>query len=429
MPINIQRPFTGADALMEGAAGSQDIINSILNNKLHPYRQQLMRAQAAEAEGKGAQSQMLANLFAMAQGLPPQGQQQMPQQGMPQDMQQGGQQNMSQGQPQDQQPSEQPQGQLTSQQQKAKDMLEHMGYWSPTAQEKADIEVNKTGKQKANERVAKQYAIEEDINDKLSSIESAISDPTYRQEIAGGWRGIGMGLPFGAGKVVQMLPDKYISQKAKNAYGTAATALGDIQSSFAARFKGAYSAKISTLVHTLKPAIGDNIAVQDGKVAALRTLNKIATDRLDKVNKYMREMGLDEVTARKLADSQMPFDKIEATVKAAALAAREQSQKQQTDEFAQRAASYREAQEKKTQQEPQKPQNVMSSISEPGVQSTGQLEEGTGEGNESSIEQGLMTVITPDGKEHQIYRDKLKAAKKKYPTLKVKKEKFNDAAI
>jgi hypothetical protein len=48
---------------------------------------------------------------------------------------------------------------------------------------------------------------------------------------------------------------------------------------------------------------------------------------------------------------------------------------------------------------------------------------------QSDIENGLITVITPDGEEHKIFRDKLEEAKRKHPGLKVKKETFNAAKI
>lgn len=52
----IPLPQTGMDALMGSAAGTQSMINSIMQNRLVPY-------QAAELQGKAAESQMMANLI------------------------------------------------------------------------------------------------------------------------------------------------------------------------------------------------------------------------------------------------------------------------------------------------------------------------------------------------------------------------------
>lgn len=49
--------------------------------------------------------------------------------------------------------------------------------------------------------------------------------------------------------------------------------------------------------------------------------------------------------------------------------------------------------------------------------------------NENDIENGLMTLVDPSGREHKIFRNNLEAAQKKYPELKVKKESFNAAKI
>lgn len=66
----IPMPQTGMDAFLQGLTTSQSMFNSIMENKLNPYKAQLMKSQAQEAQGKAQESQMWSNLFNLAGGLP-----------------------------------------------------------------------------------------------------------------------------------------------------------------------------------------------------------------------------------------------------------------------------------------------------------------------------------------------------------------------
>ena len=108
----------------------------------------------------------------------------------------------------------------------------------------------------------KEYREGQVLGDQLQLMRSAMNNPNYKKNIAGSSEGWAMSLPFGVGKVAQHL----YSKEDQEAFGNVNTAFGDIQSTFAARFKGAYSGKVDKLVKNLKPDASDTWAVQNGKV-------------------------------------------------------------------------------------------------------------------------------------------------------------------
>lgn len=65
----IPMPQTGMDAFLKGLTTSQSIFDSMMNNRLNPYRQQLMSAQAQQAQATANESKMWAELINQAGGL------------------------------------------------------------------------------------------------------------------------------------------------------------------------------------------------------------------------------------------------------------------------------------------------------------------------------------------------------------------------
>ncbi len=59
----IPMPENGIDSFNKGMAASQAMWDSMMANKMRPYQQQLLKAQSEEAQGKGAQANMIAKLL------------------------------------------------------------------------------------------------------------------------------------------------------------------------------------------------------------------------------------------------------------------------------------------------------------------------------------------------------------------------------
>lgn len=65
----IPMPQTGMDSFLKGLTTSQSIFNSMMDNRLNPYKQQLMSAQAQQAQATANESKMWAQLINQAGGL------------------------------------------------------------------------------------------------------------------------------------------------------------------------------------------------------------------------------------------------------------------------------------------------------------------------------------------------------------------------
>lgn len=316
----IPMPESPMDAFMKGATTSQSIIDSMINNKLTPYRQSLMEAQAEQARGIGAKSNLIAkflNQFVGGGQMPAEqmatGNETQGAGGAPMGAPQGGPSNPNMN------ASLLASGLLNLPTQTVEgNIVTPFGTFKvgESNKEKRLGEAQSGATKKALEDIYGTDEGDAEILDSLKGLQGAINNPRYKN-IAGTAEGYTMGLrPFGLplGTAFQ----KLFPEEDKELLGTVNTAMASINSNFAKSFKGPYKGAIDNLIQGLKPNINESIPVQQGKVNAMMTLYTIKQQRKQLIDQYVAN-GASVPQAMQFADAQVPFDKIQKQVKAAQL--------------------------------------------------------------------------------------------------------------
>lgn len=279
-----------------------DILQSIIQNRqkkreldmLEPLRS----AQAQEAMAKASQSNMYSDLVKKALGLD-----------------NAVNENQSYFNNQSQQPNQQinnstsSQSQLTNNQQKYADLAYKLGLLkqSPSEQQAMDLE---TARQKSLigskgasatetlKTISKSALGGLSVNASFDALDKMMDQPNYKN-IAGTLEGKfinsqAMGLPTGA-MLQSMFPNKFSASDA-NLAGQAEAHFGNIVTNVAERFKGPFKDMVRGVINSMKPNMGDSIAVQKGKIQTLKQLSKLADQQELLISKYVND-GMDSTQA------------------------------------------------------------------------------------------------------------------------------------
>lgn len=401
----IPLPTDPGSALLEGATSTQNIINSILNNRLNPSRQKLMQAQAQQAQGNAAQAQMIANLIQqvfggnnssnlnissnasstgsgilMPEKKPPRGFE--PLDPLSSDNENidkiiSGSMNSNANNPKTD---------------KAKSMLQALGFLKETPDEQAEREIRTAYQKEIGSTDAKSI---EDWNKILTSNSQITPVLENIQELA-------------ANPALQAMyknPEymgydlKYLKRFGTKEQQELLTSLGtNAKSIFQAmgqEFKGAFREFELNLFNKAAPdETNDTLPQIISKTNTMMALRDLATKRLSLANNIVRSSSgaISPANALLIADKRIDGKKIREDIK---------------DKF----------------QDSEKQQRELRKYNDEKEKSLKNNDE------ENNIQNGRMTIIDSNGQEHTIRRDKLEDARKIDPGLKVKKEKFSNAKI
>ncbi len=289
-------------------------MQSFLDTRKQGVAEDLARAQAQQARGKAAQSNMLASLLQQAGGMG----------GMGGEGGQGGQGGGEGGMP-----GQQGEGQGGPGLNKALLLSGALGFTVPppvngvyhtafgnfkvgeSEQEKRTGEAKKEASAATLKSTAESALGGAGTNASFEALDKLMNHPRYGN-IAGTAEGKlinaqPLGLPVGSW-LQKNLPSKFSPEDAAIA-GQAAAHMGNIVTGVAAKFKGPFKAMVSGIINNMKPNMGDSIEVQRGKINALRELAQFA----DQINGSIAQdvnNGMDPTAATLKAVKETPFTQI-----------------------------------------------------------------------------------------------------------------------